>query len=210
MKVVTDGVQPSGERLTGISVGFLRKWVRKDAAEMTFTRDLAERKARLLAVSDAVMVMPGGVGTLREATEVLELRTHGPYNGPVVLLNSALPGRLRYRGGPCGVRRPRHRSRRGVPRFRRMAPPPQPRCRGAFTTAQAGGVHHGASRGRSPRRKPGAFTTAQAGGVHHGAGRGRVADPHAARVAYVPYLTFSDPDRNGWVVQEVKEPFPGR
>lgn len=89
MKVVTDGVQASGGRLTGISVDFLRKWVRKDADEMTFARDLAERKARLLAVSDAVVVMPGGVGTLDEATEVLELRKHGLYDEPAVLLNTA-------------------------------------------------------------------------------------------------------------------------
>jgi predicted Rossmann-fold nucleotide-binding protein len=39
MRVVTDGVQASGGRLTGISVDFLRKWVRKDADEMTFARD---------------------------------------------------------------------------------------------------------------------------------------------------------------------------
>jgi predicted Rossmann-fold nucleotide-binding protein len=54
MKVVTDGVWASRGRLTGISIDSLRKWVRKDADEMTFARDLAERKARLLAVSDAV------------------------------------------------------------------------------------------------------------------------------------------------------------
>jgi hypothetical protein len=38
----------------GISVDFLRKWVKKDADEMAFAMDLAERKARLLAVSDTV------------------------------------------------------------------------------------------------------------------------------------------------------------
>jgi predicted Rossmann-fold nucleotide-binding protein len=42
---------------------------------MTFVRDLGERKARFLAVSDAVVVMPGGVGTSDEVTEVLELRS---------------------------------------------------------------------------------------------------------------------------------------
>lgn len=47
MKVVTDGVQASGGRFTGISVDFLRKWVKKDADEMTFAGDLAERKALL-------------------------------------------------------------------------------------------------------------------------------------------------------------------
>jgi predicted Rossmann-fold nucleotide-binding protein len=83
MKVVTDGVQASGGRLTGISIVFLRKWVKKDADEMTFAMDLADRKARLLAV------MPGGVGMLGEGTEVLELRKHGLYDDPVVLLNTA-------------------------------------------------------------------------------------------------------------------------
>lgn len=176
MKVVTDGVQPSGKRLAGISVGFLRKWVRKDAAEMTFARDLAERKARLLAVSDALMVMPGGVGTLREATEVLELRKHGPYDGPVVLLNSALPSRLRYRGGPCGVRRP------GI------------EVGEVFRNAAGWLHHHSHDAGRrSPRPRPGAG--------------GRPA-PCPCRLRLLPHLQRPGP--NGWVVQEVKEPFPGR
>jgi hypothetical protein len=55
---------------------------------MTFVRDLAKRKARLLTVSDAIAVMPDGVGTLDEATEVLELRKHGLYDKPVVLLDT--------------------------------------------------------------------------------------------------------------------------
>ncbi|MFI1076010.1 LOG family protein [Streptomyces puniciscabiei] len=50
---------------------------------MTFARDLAERKARLLAM------MPGGVGTLDEGTEVLVLRKHALYDDPVMLLNRA-------------------------------------------------------------------------------------------------------------------------
>lgn len=87
MKVVADGVQASGGRLAGISVD-PRNWARKDTDEMTFARDLAERKARLLTVSDAIAVMPGGVGTLYEATEVLELRKHGLYDKPVVLLDT--------------------------------------------------------------------------------------------------------------------------
>lgn len=33
--------------------------------------------------------MPGGVGTLDEGTEVLELRKRGLYDEPVVLLNTA-------------------------------------------------------------------------------------------------------------------------
>ncbi|MEU6492212.1 TIGR00730 family Rossman fold protein [Streptomyces sp. NPDC046984] len=88
MKVVADAVQASGGRLVGVSVGFLRKWARKDADDMTFAEDLAERKARLLALSDALVVLPGGVGTLDETTEVLELKKHGLHDKPVVLLNT--------------------------------------------------------------------------------------------------------------------------
>ncbi len=56
---------------------------------MVFAEDLAERKALLLARSDAVVVMAGGLGTLDEATDILEQRKHGLHNKPVVLLNTA-------------------------------------------------------------------------------------------------------------------------
>jgi len=89
MKVVADGVQETGGRVVGISVEFLRDWARKDADEMVIAKDLAERKALMLAGSDAVVVMVGGLGTLDEATEILELRKHGLHDKPVVLLNTA-------------------------------------------------------------------------------------------------------------------------
>ncbi len=89
MKVVADGVREAGGRLLGVSVDFLAHKARPDADEMLFAGDLAERKALLLATSDAVVVMVGGTGTLDEATEVLELKKHGKHSKPVVLLNSA-------------------------------------------------------------------------------------------------------------------------
>jgi uncharacterized protein (TIGR00730 family) len=89
MKVVADGVRETGGRLVGISVDFLRAWARKDADEMVLAKDLANRKALMLARSDAVVVMAGGLGTLDEATEILELRKHRLHDKPVVLLNTA-------------------------------------------------------------------------------------------------------------------------
>lgn len=89
MKVVADEVQASGGRLVGISVDFLRQQARAGADEMVITADLSERKAVLLERSDALMVMPGGLGTLDEATEILELRKHRRHDKPVVLLNTA-------------------------------------------------------------------------------------------------------------------------
>ncbi|MBL1101441.1 TIGR00730 family Rossman fold protein [Streptomyces coffeae] len=89
MKVMADEVQENGGRLVGVSVEFLAEKARRNADEMVITKDLAERKAQLLARADAVVVMVGGTGTLDEATEILELKKHGLHIKPVVLLNTA-------------------------------------------------------------------------------------------------------------------------
>jgi hypothetical protein len=64
-------------------------WARHDADEMVIAENLGERKALLLARSDAIVVMAGGLGTLDEATDILEQRKHGLHDKPVVLLNTA-------------------------------------------------------------------------------------------------------------------------
>ncbi|WP_149184125.1 TIGR00730 family Rossman fold protein [Streptomyces sp. TRM49041] len=89
MKVVADAAQAAGGRLLGVSVDFLSHKARPDTDEMVVTKDLAERKAQMLARADAIVVMVGGTGTLDEATEILELKKHGLHTKPVVLLNTA-------------------------------------------------------------------------------------------------------------------------
>nr|WP_202497318.1 VOC family protein [Streptomyces sp. SID5469] len=50
-----------------------------------------------------------------------------------------------------------------------------------------------------------------ASGVFHRAGNeGRVPGPDPERRSYASYLSFSDPDGNGWLLQEITERFPGR
>ncbi|MCX4571885.1 VOC family protein [Streptomyces sp. NBC_01571] len=41
-------------------------------------------------------------------------------------------------------------------------------------------------------------------------GQGRLAGVHPERASYGSFLTFRDPDGNGWVLQEITERFPGR
>jgi hypothetical protein len=49
------------------------------------------------------------------------------------------------------------------------------------------------------------------GGVFHHAGEdGRLSGPHPERASYGSFASFSDPDGNGWVFQEVTTRFPGR
>ncbi|MFJ4468042.1 VOC family protein [Streptomyces sp. NPDC089424] len=50
-----------------------------------------------------------------------------------------------------------------------------------------------------------------AGGVFHHAGEeGRVGGPEPERASYGSFASFSDPDGNGWVLQEVTTRLPGR
>jgi catechol 2,3-dioxygenase-like lactoylglutathione lyase family enzyme len=50
-----------------------------------------------------------------------------------------------------------------------------------------------------------------AGGVfHHGGTEGRVAGLAPDHADYGSFVSFSDPDGNGWIVQEVKTRLPGR
>jgi catechol 2,3-dioxygenase-like lactoylglutathione lyase family enzyme len=50
-----------------------------------------------------------------------------------------------------------------------------------------------------------------AGGVfHHGGTAGRVTGPQPERASYSSFLSFEDPDGNGFVVQEITNRLPGR
>ena len=46
--------------------------------------------------------------------------------------------------------------------------------------------------------------------VHNGQGQERLAGLHPDRTSYASFATFSDPDGNGWVIQEVMQRLPGR
>ena len=46
--------------------------------------------------------------------------------------------------------------------------------------------------------------------VFHRAGEGPISGPDPARRSYASYATFSDPDGNGWLLQEVTVRLPGR
>ncbi|MFC5664603.1 TIGR00730 family Rossman fold protein [Kitasatospora misakiensis] len=88
MGVLADGVKEAGGRLVGISVELLKHKAYDGADELVTTADFAERKAQLLMRADAVVVLVGGLGTLDEVTEVLELKKHALHDKPVVVLDT--------------------------------------------------------------------------------------------------------------------------
>src|SRR4051794_1668442 len=64
MKVIADAAQAAGGKTHGVSMELMKELARKNADIMEVAKDLAERKAFMLERSDAVVALPGGIGTL--------------------------------------------------------------------------------------------------------------------------------------------------
>ncbi|MBI5457755.1 TIGR00730 family Rossman fold protein [Candidatus Kaiserbacteria bacterium] len=89
MRVIADAAQGAGGKIVGITMELLKVNARSNADEMHVMKNLPERKAKLLERSDAIIVLPGGLGTIDEITEVLELKKHKVHNKAIVFLNTA-------------------------------------------------------------------------------------------------------------------------
>ncbi|MBI4128960.1 MAG: TIGR00730 family Rossman fold protein [Parcubacteria group bacterium] len=88
MKVIADAAQAAGGKIVGISVEKLKAAARPNADEMVITKDWPERRSTLLKRADAIVVLPGGLGTLDEITEVMEYKKHNLHNKAIVFLNT--------------------------------------------------------------------------------------------------------------------------
>ena len=62
--------------------------IHRDADEIIITKTLGERKATMLEKSDAIVALVGGIGTLDEITEIIELKKQKHHNKPIIILNS--------------------------------------------------------------------------------------------------------------------------
>ena len=59
-----------------------------EADELIVTKNMRERKAVMDKRSDAFIVLPGGIGTLEEAMEILSMRQLRLTNKPLVFINT--------------------------------------------------------------------------------------------------------------------------
>ncbi len=89
MKRVADTAQKCGARVTAISFERLRPSIRQDADEIIIAKDLPERKRLFMSHADAFLVLPGGLGTLDEVTEMMELKKHKLHGKRIVVYNVA-------------------------------------------------------------------------------------------------------------------------
>ena len=79
----------AGGLVTGIIPHFLekREAMLTSLDELIVTKDMHERKQLMFQKSDAFIALPGGIGTLEEAVEMMTWAQLGQHKKPVVLVN---------------------------------------------------------------------------------------------------------------------------
>ncbi|MEN8226844.1 MAG: TIGR00730 family Rossman fold protein [Bacteroidota bacterium] len=89
MGVIADAALEAGGHVTGVIPGFLqtREVAHDNLTEIFRVESMHERKALIDKMSDGVIAMPGGFGTLDEMFEMLTWGQLGLHQKPVGLLN---------------------------------------------------------------------------------------------------------------------------
>ena len=89
MGAVARAARDGGASVTGILPEFLRHLEPplESGETVIIAASMFDRKERMLAMSDAFLVLPGGIGTLDEFFEVIVAKQLAQVHKPLVLLN---------------------------------------------------------------------------------------------------------------------------
>lgn len=89
MRAVEDGALDNGGEVTGVIPEFMveQGWHYKAISDMRITPDMHTRKQLMARLSDAVIALPGGCGTMEELCEIITWKQLGLYLNPIVILN---------------------------------------------------------------------------------------------------------------------------
>tara|TARA_Y100001935_G_C17220882_1_gene465227 strand:+ start:154 stop:723 length:570 start_codon:yes stop_codon:yes gene_type:complete len=79
----------NGVKVTGVVPKFLMKYIDKNMGffKLIETEDMHQRKMKMYSLSDVFLVLPGGIGTLDEMTEVLTWNQLGIHSKKVIIGN---------------------------------------------------------------------------------------------------------------------------
>lgn len=90
MAAVAKGALDAGGKVTGVIPRFMveQGWNNPRSTETIVTETMHERKATICDISDAMVALPGGIGTFEELLECLTWKQLGLHSNPVVILNT--------------------------------------------------------------------------------------------------------------------------
>lgn len=89
MGCLNNTVLAAGGTVTGVIPRFMveRGWHHSGLTQLVETETMHERKSLMARMSDAVIALPGGCGTMEELLEVITWKQLGLYLKPIVVLN---------------------------------------------------------------------------------------------------------------------------
>lgn len=89
MGALAKGVVSHGGHITGVIPQFMvdEGWNNPLSTETRVVQTMHERKAMIESISDAMVALPGGIGTFEELLECLTWKQLGLHTKPVVILN---------------------------------------------------------------------------------------------------------------------------
>ena len=87
MGALAESVLAAGGHVTGVDPQFFvdAGFVYDDIDELIVTRDMSERKAKMIELGDAFIAFPGGTGTLEEIAEVMSKVSLRHLDAPCIL-----------------------------------------------------------------------------------------------------------------------------
>lgn len=89
MGAIADGALGEGGKVIGVLPGFLKtkEIAHEGLTELIMVESMHERKMKMHELSDGIMALPGGFGTLEELFEMLTWGQLGLHRKPIGLLN---------------------------------------------------------------------------------------------------------------------------
>ena len=89
MGAIADSVLMAGGKVTGVEPQFFieNEFQHDGLTKLIVTRDMSERKNKMIELGDAFIAFPGGTGTLEEISEVMSKVSLKHLNAPCILYN---------------------------------------------------------------------------------------------------------------------------
>ena len=86
---LSDAALEAGGTVTGIIPHFMveQGWHHRGLTRLIETETMHERKQLMAELSDGIIALPGGCGTMEELLEVITWKQLGLYLNPIVILN---------------------------------------------------------------------------------------------------------------------------
>lgn len=90
MAAISDAALQAGGKVTGVIPHFMieQGWNHTGLTQTIAVENMHERKQTMADLSDAVIALPGGCGTLEELLEIITWEQLGLYLNPIVILNT--------------------------------------------------------------------------------------------------------------------------